>query len=65
MAARTICGFCKKSTFEASEQTVTGARKKLVFIRCSACGAAVATMDQITTNDLFSEIQKVKKAVGG
>ena len=65
MATQTICGFCKSSKFEISEQPVGGPTSyKLVFIRCSACGSAVATMDVITTNELFAEIQKVKKAIG-
>lgn len=60
MAFRSVCPKpeCNSTSFELAEEEPRDSRYKLLFVRCSRCGAVVGTMDYYNIGHLLHKFAK-------
>ncbi|WP_434462847.1 hypothetical protein ACMV5L_10355 [Serratia plymuthica] len=59
--AATTCPKCPSRFFEMKETKVTGSSYRLLFVQCSACGAAISVQEY---HNLGALIYKLAKKLG-
>lgn len=54
--AMTTCPKCNSTRFEMKEHPVAYSKYRIMFIQCSACGAAIGTTEYHNTNALIKSL---------
>lgn len=57
------CPSCKNGTFTIEENVPSGSPYKLIFVRCSSCGAVVGVMDYLNIGDLLLAQNRALKEI--
>jgi uncharacterized Zn finger protein len=58
MALASTCPACKKTSFEVVMEEPKGSNYKLLFTRCSACGAVVGVTEFYNIGTLLEKLAK-------
>lgn len=60
----TKCGFCGQQPMVIESVSQVVGNVDQTIMRCSHCKAAICTMDKITTNAIYREIEAIKQHLG-
>ena len=57
------CPSCSSTQFEASENSPTNSKFKLIFVQCARCGVVVGTMDYYNIGARLAELEQKIEAI--
>lgn len=55
------CARCQNQSFELQEAEISGARHRMMFVQCAACGAPTGLVDSHTATLLQEQDARIKE----